>query len=342
MKTLLSLLTFLTLCTSTLQAQSSGGNNEYLLELLQSQNYKEAAEYLERTSDPKDQKSISRLAYCYMMAGNLPEAEKRYKHLQELDSTNTNVLYNLAVINEKRGNYQLTKTYYQKITEQDSTNFFVYKRLSFIAEQLKDNALQLSALMRANYLSPSDPDVAYDLSRTLRANEQLEKADSVIDVALAADSLNLLLTREKMKIAHWMKKRELARDVAKRAVALLGDKSGETISILAQSYYHLNQFKDCINTYNLLEQEKLGNEISFYYTALAYSKLKDYNNSIEYLHKSIDDGISDNISLYYQQRRRTSKSWKNIQKQFRCTKRQQSTRRITVIITVLPACTMAR
>jgi len=137
-------------------------DNEHLIELMQSQRYKEAAIYLgsfypEGASEPK---IISRIAYCYLMSGSLTEAEKNYKILLAKDSTSKSTLFSLAAINDKRGNLLQSKFYYQKILVLDSTNFSVYKQLAYLAERSNDKDLHKAYLERANSLSATDADVA--------------------------------------------------------------------------------------------------------------------------------------------------------------------------------------
>lgn len=275
-------------------------DNDQLLDLMQSQRYREAASLITSTyptgiSDPK---IMARLAYCNFMAGNLPEAEKNYIRLFERDSTSKTILFNLASINYKRGNLIQSNNYYQKILKLDSTNFTVYKQLALLAERMSDKEKSFSYLGKANSLDPKEPDVAYDYSDLLRKAEEYNKADSVIQIALEGDTLNLLLIKGKMEISYKLKNYKTATEMAKRAIKL-GDNSGQTLNILAQSFYFMKLYQKCIDTYNILEEQDMGNETTFYYTALAYRRLHKSTKSIEYLNKSISDGISDNITVYY-------------------------------------------
>ena len=275
-------------------------DNDQLLDLMQSQRYREAASliissYPAEISDPK---ILSRLAYCNYMAGNLSEAEKNYLRLFETDSTSKIILFNLAGINYKRGNLIQSNHYYQKILKLNSTNFTVYKQLALLAERMGNKENLFLYLERANYLDPKEPDVAYDYSDLLKKTEKYSKADSVIQMALEADTLNLMLIKGKMEISYKLKNYKIATEMANRAIKL-GDNSGQTLNILAQSFYFMKLYQKCIDTYSLLEEHEMGNETTFYYTALAYRRLHKTPKSIEYLNKSISDGISDNITVYY-------------------------------------------
>jgi len=300
MKKLLNLI-FLSLIY--LQAFSQAKyDNEYLIELMQSQHYKEAASYLgsfypEGANEPK---IISRIAYCYLMSGNLVEAEKSYKILLAKDSTSKSTLFSLAAINDKRGNLLQSKFYYQKILTLDSTNFSVYKQLAHLAERNNDKDLHKAYLERANSLSATDADVAYDLSNVYKQSKELKKADSIIDLALKADTLNLTLILGKMEIAHQLKNHPVAFTMSKKAVDM-GESSAQTLNILGQSCYFLKYYQDCIKVYSLLHQGGLGNQTTFYYTAMAYKKLNNIEKCVEFLDKSIEDCISPNVVFYLEE-----------------------------------------
>lgn len=292
-------------------------DNEQLLELMQSQRYAEAAALIQLAypGEIRDPKIIARLAYCTYMAGNLPQAEMNYKLLLERDSTNKSVLFNLAAINYKRANYVRSVFYYQKILQIDSTNFNVYKQLAALAEKTNDNENCLIYLKKANLLNPTDPDVAYDYANLLKKNEQVTQADSVIQIALEADSLNLLLIKGKIETSYKLKNYKAVIELSQKAIDM-GDNSAQTYNLLAQSFYFLKQYQKCIDAYYLLEQQDMGNETTFYYTALSNRRLGNITKSIEYMNKSIRSGISDNVTIYYNELAIDFETLKNYKKVF--------------------------
>ncbi len=77
MKVWLALLIIL-ICGKSLTAQAVKIDTGKLLEYYETQRYTDAAQYLQSIypSDTKDIKALTQIAYCHMMAGKLPEAEK--------------------------------------------------------------------------------------------------------------------------------------------------------------------------------------------------------------------------------------------------------------------------
>src|ERR1700753_4238458 len=97
-------------------------DNALLLDYIQNQKYKEAAQYL-RGIYPEpitDDKALQNLAYTSRMSGNLTDAENYYLRLLQKDSTKTAVLFSLGNINLNRQNKQKALVYYKKILTIDS------------------------------------------------------------------------------------------------------------------------------------------------------------------------------------------------------------------------------
>lgn len=294
---------FLTLLilTSTLLADAQVDNSK-LLDLMESQHFQEASSYLESlfpngTDDPK---IIHRLAYSYLMSGNLPKAEQNYQALLEKDSTSISVLNSLASIATKRGNLPKVMSYYQKIYDLDSTNFNVVKQMAYTYVKFGNGDGYKDYLSKANRLNPQDGDVASDLALILTAAKKFIKADSILDLAIKADSLNIILLRGKLFIKD-------ATDDYKGVIKVgemifsLADSSNEVKNIVGQAYYYTKDYRKCLELMKDIERKELGNETTFYYIGLCYRKLDQIELSNDYFNKAVVDGISNNISIYYQE-----------------------------------------
>jgi len=299
MRTNLSLLFLLFFCTKLF---SQSLETEKLLDLIQAQRYGDAATYIRSVYPDSlpDNKVQERLAYCCYMSGNLPEAEKHYLQIFKRDSTNLKVLYNLAAISDRRSNLLQSLVYYKQILKKDSTNFLVYSRLATIADQRGEKDIFLEHIGKANALNPSDGNIAYDYASELKERKQLLLADSVLQIALNADTSNVLLMKGKLEIAYKLEKYNDCIIWGRKALQA-GDNNLQTVNLLALSYYKLKQYQKCVDTYQLLEAFNLGNETTYYFTALSYRNLNKPEKSALYLSKSIDDAISDNTFLYYQE-----------------------------------------
>ncbi len=296
---------------STTTAQTL--NNEKVVDYIQDQKYAEAASYIRSVypNEIADTKLLLRLAYCYYMSGQLSEAEDSYSRVLVRDSTYRPALTYLANIQKRRGNTSKTRDYYLKIARLDSTNFMVYQELADLSLKMNDRVAMFNYLQKANRLNPTDPDVASDYSGLLLKQKKFGKMDTVLDIAMRADTLNIFLIKMRMELASALKNYPLTVSLAEKAIRL-GDTDAQTISLLGRSYYYLNRYQKAIDTYAILENlSNLANEGTFYYTALSYRQLKNIPKSNEYLQKSIVDGISANIPVYYQELSINSEMQKN-------------------------------
>jgi tetratricopeptide (TPR) repeat protein len=277
-------------------------DNAKLLDLMESQHYQEAASYLESlypngTDDPK---IIHRLAYSYLMSGNLPKAEQNYQALLQKDPTSISVLNSLASIASKRGNLNTVMNFYQKIYDLDSLNFNVVKQMAYTYVKFGNGDKYKDYLTKANRLNPQDGDVASDLGLILTATKKYAKADSILDIALKGDSLNTVLWRGKLSIKYATKD---FKEVIKigEMIFSLADSTAEVENKVAQAYYYTKDYRKALELNKDIEGKKLANETTFYYIGLCYRKLDEIELSNDYLNKAVVDGISTNISIYYQE-----------------------------------------
>ncbi|MXV16430.1 tetratricopeptide repeat protein [Hufsiella ginkgonis] len=302
MRAILHTILLTTLLFTGFKSFSQQFDSEQLLDMIQNQRYKEAAAYIKSVypAEISDDKILSRLAYCNYMAGNLPDAERNFGILLAKDTTNRTALNYLAGINEKRGNYLQTRRYYEKMLLLDSINFLTYKKLADVCDNLRDTTGWLRNLKKANGLNPREPDIAYDYARLLIKRKRYGLVDSVLSIAMATDSLNILLINTRMNLAHKQEDYKLSVKMARKAIDL-GDNAGQTFNLLGIGCYYLRQYKDCVAAFSILELTSNSNETTYYYTALAYRQLGNILKSNEYLARSVREGISNNIPVYYQE-----------------------------------------
>ncbi|MGL6127910.1 tetratricopeptide repeat protein, partial [Chryseobacterium artocarpi] len=244
--------------------------------------------------DTQDLKALTQIAYCNMMAGKLPEAEKSYLKANNIQPNNLPILFSLASINSRRGNVANAKSYLQQIIQQDSVNFSAYKQLAAYAETPE---AKLNYLKKANILNATDPDVAYDLSMVYNGLKQYQSAYDVLKTAIAADTENFTLQQTQLPIANLLGKYVEVVESGEKLLKIYTD--ANVINDLGQAYFYLKDYKRCIDLYKMLEELGIENEGILYYMTLSYTELKDYNNAEVYAQKTIDHAISKHTTLYY-------------------------------------------
>ena len=298
MKKLFAIILFAISCQQ-LQAQNALiYDKEKLLEYYQSQRYADAAVYLQSIypQDTQDVKALSQIAYCFMMAGKLPEAEKAYLKIIDQQPNSLPVLFSLANINVRRGNDLKARSYYQSIVKLDSLNFNAYKQLAGL--YIKDTDSQkVEYLFKANKINPIEADVALDLALSYRKLENHERAYKVLTKAIEADTGHLVLQEAKLPIAIKLKK---YKEVILTGEKLLTKGADENVvKDVGLAHFYLKDYEKAISYFKMLEEMGAQKESSLYYTSLSYRSLSNYNLAAEYAKKTIKEGISQNTTSYY-------------------------------------------
>jgi tetratricopeptide (TPR) repeat protein len=288
---------FLALLHLVTYAQSVTLDKEKLLEYYQTQRYADAAQYLQSIypADTKDVKALSQMAYCNMMAGKLPEAEKSYLTINEIQPNTLPVLFSLANINTRRGNDIKAKAYLESIVKIDTTNFNAYKQLAGL---VKDSLqLKIVYLKKANSLNSADADVATDLAQGYRDLQQWASGYQVLKVAIAADTSNLFLLQAQLPFANELKKYNEVITVGERL--LKGGADANVVKDVGKAYYFLKNYEKCISYYQLLEKVDKQTEMTLYMMTLSYRELKNLGMATVYAKKTIEEGTSPNTATYY-------------------------------------------
>ena len=293
------ILVLLLACNIALKAQTGNPDKETLLDFYQNQRYTEAAKYLEAVygRSSTDPKVLSQIAYANLMAGQLPEAERNYLALLQLQPSSIPVLFNLASVNLRRGNDEKAKGYYMEILKTDSSNFKVYKQLASLYPG-DTNPEKIKFLEKANKLNPAEADVAYDLATAYNTLKQDKQAYQVLDPALKADTANFILLKVKLPVCVALLKLNEAGIIGNKLMAE-GDSTSFVVTTMGKLSVLTKSYQKAIYYFKLLENWDQENETSLYYTALCYRALKNYQEAAAYTLKTIEFSTSPNMSSYY-------------------------------------------
>ncbi|WP_426480068.1 tetratricopeptide repeat protein [Chryseobacterium sp. R2ACT005] len=281
---------------NNITAQSAKIDTEKLLEYYETQRYADAAKYLQSIypGDTQDVKALSQIAYCHMMAGKLPEAERNYIKINTIQPNSLPTLFSLASINSRRGNVTNAKAYLQQIIQLDSLNFNAYKQLATYADTPET---KLNYLKKASSLNSTDPDVAYDLSLTYSGLKQYQPAYDVLKTAIASDTENFTLQQALLPVANQLAKYPEVIEIGEKLLKNHADVN--VINDMGQAYFYVKDYQKCVSLYKMLEVMGVQNEGTLYFMTLSYRELKDYNNAAIYAQKTIDEAVSDHTTLYY-------------------------------------------
>ncbi len=290
----------LILLSSSVKSQIKEVDNLYLLDLFQSQRYIEASDYLKNTyKEPiTDKKVLSRFGYSLRMAGKLSEAEGYYSRILAQDTTELPALFSLAGINQAKGNFVRASGYYKTILAIDSNNFSVYRQLSDMIEASEGLLFAAPYLAKANFLNPLDGDVAYNYSKILKSAKQYKLAEEVLDIAIAADSTNLILLRGKAELAFAVDKWPVVIEICNKLITE-GDQGVHILKMLGEAYYSSKKYAMAIEIFQGMEQNLQQSESTLYFIAMSYKALENYPKAIEYFNKTLKESISPNAAEYY-------------------------------------------
>ncbi|WP_347218269.1 tetratricopeptide repeat protein [Chryseobacterium sp.] len=282
--------------TATAQVQAAKIDPEKLLGYYETQRYADAAQYLQSLypGDIQDVKALTQIAYCQMMAGKLPEAEKNYMKINTIQPNTIPVLFSLTNINSRRGNITNAKTYLQQIIQLDSQNFSAYKQMAGYADTPET---KLEYLKKANSLNATDPDIAYDLAMVYNGLKQYQSAYDILKTAIAADPENFTLQQSQLPISNRLGKYQEVIETGEKLLKVHSD--ANVMNDMGQAYFYVKNYQRCVEIYTMLEELGLQNEGTLYFMALSYRELKDYDKAALYAQKTIDEAISDHTTLYY-------------------------------------------
>ncbi|AZA93583.1 Predicted methyltransferase (contains TPR repeat) [Chryseobacterium nakagawai] len=280
----------------TLVAQTVKVDTEKLLEYYENQRYADAAQYLQSLypANTQDVKALTQIAYCQMMAGKLPDAEKNYMKVNIIQPNNIPVLFSLTSINSRRGNRTNAKNYLQQIIQLDRQNFSAYKQMAAYADTPE---VRLEFLKRANSLNPADPDIAYDLATVYDGLKQFQPAYDVLKIAIASDPENFTLQQTQLPISNRLGKYQEVIENGEKLLQIHADTN--VMNEMGQAYFYVKNYQRCVDLYKMLEDLGMQNEGTLYYMTLSYRELKDYDKAAIYAQKTIDEAISDHTPLYY-------------------------------------------
>lgn len=159
------------------------------------------------------------------------------------------------------------------------------------------DSMRLVYLLKANQLNASDGEVAGDLAEIHALHQNYDKAYSVLNIALEADSENLVLQRSKLPVANQLKKYNEVISAGERLLKDLMDAG--VVKDLAKAYYYTQNYQKAITLFKELEKIGMQNEATLYFTSLSYRALKNYAQATLYTKKTIEEAISPNTSSYY-------------------------------------------
>jgi tetratricopeptide (TPR) repeat protein len=267
--------------------------------LIQSYQFKDALTLLDVLEDSLSIPVLQRKGLCYQQLGNYGDAIEAYEGIVGLDSVNTTALIALGQLYGRQKQYGGAFICYSKLIKMDSLNSFYYKQYGIAAVNANLVGVAVSNFFKALELNPRDVESTTLLAELLIDSDLPQVADTLLRKALSFSSsphLTLLLARAQLEEKKY-------KEAIKTTQPLLvnGDTLAATARLLGVSYFKLSHYEESLRWMKFLEKKNWKAESIYYYIAMCYQNLNKPDSAITYMNMAIEEGISENIGIYYHQ-----------------------------------------
>jgi tetratricopeptide (TPR) repeat protein len=270
-------------------------------EFLANYKFTKAIEYLNQCyhDDLQNIDYLKKVASCYSNLGQLNDAKRAYQQILRSDSTNTAIMNQLGLIYIKESAYKEALNLYERLVNIDVSNSYYFKKLAELSFKTQNITSAILYYERAYHLNSKDIETIAELSKIYQELDLHFKADSLIKVGRALDSTNVKLMLYQAKSDYEKKDYHAVIGGVNRILATSPDTSAYLLKLLGVSYFHAEDYPNAINYLEKVVQKNSETEVIHYYLGLAYRASGKFNQSISHFEKSIEFGISNNISAYY-------------------------------------------
>ncbi|WP_162915878.1 tetratricopeptide repeat protein [Paraflavitalea soli] len=280
-------------------AQSSVIDKTKVMDYFQEQQFDDAITYLQPavTGDSANQQALRLLAYAYYMSENVKAAQQCYRKMFANDSVNVTANHYLATIYYNR-DPELAMEFFERLIRLQPNTAPYYRSLGELLsrKKLKDSALTF--LHQAYTMAPGDARNLVSLTEVLIDVKDYCKADSLLEIGLARDSLNPSFLRSRVRNAYEAKDYPSVLSPGERLISIT-EVNMSALTKVALAYYNLQQYENCIRVCEYMMSVGLEVEAVYYYEAKAWAKLKNYEKSNEFLELCLGKALSKTAEMYY-------------------------------------------
>jgi tetratricopeptide (TPR) repeat protein len=294
-------------------AQSSGTDRTKVLDFFQNQQFEEAISYLQPAveNDSANLQVLGFLGYAYYMTENMRAAEQCYLKMFSIDSNHITANHYLAVIysgNELEQAQQFTA----RLIRLQPGKALYYRNMGELWARRNQKDSALTYYRQAYAIAPNDSRIIAGLAEVLIMLKDYPPADSLLEMGLAKDSLQLAYLKLYIRSAYETKNYERVIEPGETLVRLQ-DITLNPLTKLILSYYNLKKYTDCIRICDYMTGLGIDLESVNYYAARSWAQLKDYAKSNELLEDCLGKAISKTAEMYYYalgQNYEATKEWK--------------------------------
>ncbi len=274
--------------------------------------FEKALQLLSNSQDTSDTRVYLQRGHCYFRLGDYKSAIQSYKKVLSLDSINRTALIQLGQLHARNNDYFEAQECYERLISIDSLNSFYYKQYASLAANV-DVPMATVLYTKALQLNPKDIESYSAFGNILLEAEDFTTLDSLLERGLQLDSLQpslLLLSARSLFGQH--KYKNVISVINK--ILIKNDPQPVYARLMGVSYFQLDDYAKVIPCMEFLVNTKQKGDWIHYYLSVSYRELNQLSKAIEEMNLAIDEGISDNIGVYYSQLARTYEESKDYKK----------------------------
>lgn len=291
-------LLILALLPATTIAQQTSFSKAIVMDYLQQQQYDEAILYINKNATPQDPSALSLLGYTYNLSGKPDQAAAAYNKWLLIDSTAIQPHLQLATIYTQQDKPSLAIPHYQQLISLQPEKAIYYRQLAFAFSATRQYDTALVYLNKAYTLNPADPKVVARLGEEWVERKQYTTADSILLPYLSKDSMNAFVIIPAIRSAYFQKHYPQTIQLGHRLMEQnLTPPSAMTY--VAAACFNSTRYDECIRINEYMTTRQAALEGIIYYAALAYNRLKNYDQSNQLLRLCISMAKSKSLEEYY-------------------------------------------
>lgn len=278
---------------------AGGVDKDKVMDLFQDQQFDDAINYLSPVlkADSDNMPALTYAGYAYYMEDNEAAATACYRRMLGIDSNSITGLHYLVLLLQ---NSESTEAlgYASRLLALQPVKAVWWRTVGELWRRRQKPDSALAYLQRAYTLAPTDLRTITDLGSVLIDGKAYDEADSLLDIGLTLDSMNVSLLKLRVQGAYWSKNYNEALAPGERLLRLQ-EPAVNALEWLSLSYYDLNQYPDCIRVCEGMQDLGLDLEAVYYYESRAQAKLKNFVMSDSLLRRALKKAISNTAEWYY-------------------------------------------
>ncbi len=268
--------------------------------LLTKNNYLGAIDkYLNCYNQDTTNKNILRnLAYCYFQSGDYALAKPTYHILENDSASRDDAISKLAIIYESQQNLPKSIKYYIALNKIFPNQPVYLRKLANLYLQGRSVGEALQTFQKANELNPRDVLTIQALTEMYYGMDEFSIADSMVQNGINIDSTNIGLQLLKAKIKYRLRDYKVASEILYR-LTFETELNNYYNKLLGYAFMQTDSLDQAIHYLQKSLVNENDPEYALYYLALAHEKKGEYDKTIWFFEEATKAGISTNMAQYH-------------------------------------------